>query len=102
MTDEVIKQVAVTCPRCGCFSTHLERVVVSQGDYTTIVDSENDRLIPHSQRPDRTGSVVDVYLWCSNGHTFIVSLEYIGGGVLSTMTVSDDFEGEMPELWRED
>lgn len=91
-------QAAFKCPQCDSGQTHLEQVVVSQGNYITIVDRSNDRLIQASPH-DRSGSVVDIYMWCDNGHTFTVSMEYIGGGVLSTVATGDPHEGDLGELW---
>lgn len=95
----IIHQASFPCPKCHSPCTHIERVVVSQGYYTTIIDSENDRLIPHSKPPDRSGSVIDTYLWCENGHSFISSMEFIEGGVIITIDLQDDHDGDMDELW---
>lgn len=95
----IVSQAVVKCPKCADSRTHLERAVVSQGHYTTIVDKENDRLVPHSQMPERSGSVVDVYMWCESGHSFIISMEYVAGSVLSSIVMCDDHDGDLTELW---
>ena len=91
-------QAVFKCPRCESGRTHLERVVVSQGKWITVVERDNDRLLP-AENHSRNGSSVDVYMWCESGHRLIVSMEYIGGSVLSTIEDLEDHEGDLGELW---
>lgn len=95
----ILHQASFPCPKCQDTRTHIERVVVSQGEYTTIVDSENDRLVPNSADSGRTGSIVETCMWCENGHTFTTSMEFIGGGVVITVEDGDNHDGDIDELW---